>query len=52
MLLAMAAAVLLVNLLNTLERLAACNIYGTSDACCSHGECKYKPSSDESRPVR
>lgn len=47
-----AMAIIAFNLFDALERTAACNKFGTDDACCVHGECRYKPASEESRPAR
>lgn len=48
----LALAIITMHLIDALERTAACNAYGTADACCERGECRYKPASEESRPVR
>lgn len=43
LLVGVAMIVVTINLLHVLERTAACGMYGTADACCEHGECRYKP---------
>lgn len=47
-----AMAIITANMFDALERMYACSHFGSADACCEKGECKYRPASDESKPYR
>jgi hypothetical protein len=48
----LALAIITMNLFDALERMAMCSEAPSAETCCRHGECKYKPASEESRPAK